>query len=91
MEEIESISNIFSRDKSDGTIRVILDLSILNESVSYEHFKMENLHNALELMTQGCFMASIDWKDAYYSFPIASEHKKYLRFENHLFKVQTFN
>ena len=32
------------------------------------------------LMTQGCFMALIDIKDAYYGVPIALEHQKYLKF-----------
>ena len=29
----------------------------------------------------GCFMASVDLKDAYYSVPIATEDRKYLKFE----------
>ena len=31
-------------------------------------------------MTPGCFMTSIDLKDAYYSVPMALEHQKYLKF-----------
>ena len=39
-------------------------------------------------MTRGCYMASIDWKDAYYSVPVAEEFQIYLRFiwRNRLFK-----
>ena len=33
------------------------------------------------MVTTNCFMASIDIKDAYYSVPIAPEHRKYLRFQ----------
>lgn len=31
-------------------------------------------------MRPGCYMTSIDLKDAYYSIPIAPEHHKYLKF-----------
>ena len=75
------VSRIFTRDKTDGNVRLILDLSEFNESVEYKHFKMESLQTAIKLMTPGCYMASIDWKDAYYSVPIAKEYQKYLRFE----------
>ena len=82
------VSNIFTRDKPDGSLRLILDLSELNQSVTYRHFKMESLNTAINLMTPGCFMASIDWKDAYYSVPIAVEHRKYLQF---IWKGQTYH
>ena len=75
------VSNIFTREKSDGTLRIILDLSHFNEHVVYRHFKMDNLSTAVNLMTEGCFMASIDWKDAYYSVPICLNHQKFLKFE----------
>jgi hypothetical protein len=75
------VSNIFTREKADGTLRLILDLSDFNNYVTYRHFKMENLASAINLMTENCYMASIDWKDAYYSVPIALAFQKYLRFE----------
>ena len=75
------VSNIFLRDKKDGSYRMILNLKKLNFSVEYFHFKMETLKSAINLMTPGCFMASIDFKDAYYSVPIFEEHRKYLRFK----------
>ena len=75
------VSNIFLRDKKDGTYRMILNLKKLNFSVEYYHFKMETLKSAINLMTPGCYMASIDFKDAYYSVPIFEPHRKYLRFQ----------
>ena len=75
------LSNIFTRDKPDGSIRLILDLADLNENIVYRHFKMDSLNTAIDLMSQNCYMASIDWKDAYYSVPIAKSFQKYLRFE----------
>ena len=79
--EGDFISSIFVRPKKDGTYRMILNLKTLNEFVSYFHFKMDTVQTALRLMRPGCFMASVDLKDAYYSVPIATEDKKYLKFE----------
>ena len=41
---------------------------------------MDNLDSAVGLMKRGCFLASIDLKDAYYSIPITRRDRKYLRF-----------
>lgn len=78
--EGEFISNIFFRPKKDGNIRIILNLKMLNEAVEYHHFKMDTLHSGVEQMTQGCWMASVDLKDAYYSIPVHTCDRKYLRF-----------
>ena len=32
------------------------------------------------MMRPGCFMASVDLKDAYYTVPIHASHQKYLKF-----------
>ena len=74
------ISNVFLRPKRNGEYRVILDLSVLNKDIDYQHFKMDNLDAAVGLMKRGCFLASIDLKDAYYSIPITRRDRKYLRF-----------
>ncbi|XP_028394531.1 uncharacterized protein LOC114518732 [Dendronephthya gigantea] len=76
----EVLSPIFITPKKDGSSRVIFNLKGLNEFVSYHHFKMDTLETAIKLMRPGCFMTSIDLKDAYYSIPVASEHQKYLKF-----------
>ena len=59
---------------------MILNLKYLNESIQYHHFKMEMLDSATRLMSRDCFMASIDFKDAYYSVPIHLSFQKYLKF-----------
>ena len=79
-ENVELISCIFTRPKKSGGIRIILDLSKLNESVEYHHFKMDNFHTAAQVITQDCYMASIDLQDAYYSVPIHDQSRKYLKF-----------
>ncbi|CAB4039512.1 Hypothetical predicted protein, partial [Paramuricea clavata] len=76
----EVLSPIFITPKKDGTSRVIFNLKALNQFVSYHHFKMDTLDTAIRLMRPGCFMTSIDLKDAYYSIPIALEHQNYLKF-----------
>ena len=34
----------------------------------------------MHLISKNCYFASVDLCDAYYSVPIAPEHRKYLRF-----------
>ena len=76
----EFISPIFSRPKKNGSVRIILNLKDLNDSVEYHHFKMDNRQMAARLMTKNCFMASIDITQAYYMVPVAREQRKFLRF-----------
>ena len=40
--EQQFFSNIFNRDKTDETLRIILDLNEFNENVVYRHFKMDS-------------------------------------------------
>ena len=72
------VSDIFPHPKKDGTYRLILNLREFNEIVEYHHFKMDSLVSVLRLMEPNCFMASIDIKDAYYSFAIKPGDRKLL-------------
>ena len=81
-EDHEVISPVFLREKSDGTYRMILNLKEFNESVEYKHFKMENLWSAILLMKKDCYMASVDLKHAYYSVPIHTSYRKYLKLKH---------
>ena len=65
----EYISPILTRQKSDGSCRLILNLKKLNEDMPYIQFKIETLHSVLLLFTPGSYLASLDLKDAYYSVP----------------------
>ena len=60
---------------------MIFNLKPLNKFVDYHHFKMNTFRTALKLIRPGCFMASVDFKDAYYSIPIAEEDRKLLMFQ----------
>ena len=79
-EQGDFISPIFLRPKKDGTFRMVLNLKTLNTFVKYQHFKMDTVWTAINMMKPNCFMASIDLKDAYYSVPICQNHQKYLKF-----------
>ena len=70
-ESNEFVSNIFVREKKDQSYRMILNLKNLNSFIPYCHFKMDTLVSAIRMMKPDCYMASIDYKDAYYSVPVA--------------------
>ena len=76
----EFISNIFTRTKANGKIRIILNLKSLNKFVVYEHFKMEHLDFVCDLVRQQDWFGSIDLSDAYFAIPIAENSRKYLKF-----------
>ena len=76
----EFVSNVFSRHKKNGSSRLILNLVKLNPFIQYHHFKMDTINTVINLMRRGCFMASIDLSNAYYSVPIAEEYRYFLRF-----------
>ena len=79
--EGDSISPIFLRLKKNGIdYRMILNLKELNKFVAYQHVKMGSLKCVTSLITQGCYMASGDTRDAYYTVPVALQHQKYLIF-----------
>jgi len=70
MESVHSegdfISPIFVRLKKNGkAYRMILNLKELDKFVVYQHFKMDSLKCVTGLMTQGCYMASINIRVAY--------------------------
>ena len=76
----EYISPIFSVPKKDNKVRLILNLKRLNEHARSFHFKMDSIHTALSLVTESCWMASLDLKDAYYSVRIHDAYQKFLKF-----------
>ena len=67
--EVQYISSIFSRLKKDGSIGLILNLK-------YHHFKMETSQEAIQLLSKGSFLASVDLKDAYFSVPVGTSYSK---------------
>ena len=66
--------------KKTGDFRTVINLKPLNQLVEKIHLKMDNTRMALNCISPGDFMVSIDLKDAYFSVPIFQPHRKYLRF-----------
>ena len=91
-EPSEFISPIFTVPKKDGNVRLILNLKNLNMFIKNSHFKMDTIHIILKLVTQNCWMVSLDLKDAYYSVKIHFDFLKYLKFTYHglLYKYTVF-
>ena len=58
--EEQFISTIFIRPKKNGENRVIFNLKDLNEHIEYHHFKMDTLESAVNLLSKGCWMSSVD-------------------------------
>ena len=81
--EGQVLSNIFLREKKDGSQRVILNLKFLNETIDKVHFKMDSLKHAISLIKRGCWFASVDLKDAYFSVKISPEYQKIFQFVFH--------
>ena len=75
------VSNIFTRPKPDGKVRVIIDLSELNKFISTNHFKMDHLETATQMLFRGAWLASIDLSDAYYTLPIHPDFQRYICFQ----------
>ena len=79
-EQEECLSPIFVVPKPDGSRRLILNFKSCNEAVLFRHFNMDTLSTVINLIRPGVYMASLDLKHAYYTIPIAAEHRKYLKF-----------
>jgi hypothetical protein len=60
---------------------MILNIKKLNEFVDHDHFKMDTLKTALQLVEKDDWFISIEFSDAYYSTPVVESHRKYLRFQ----------
>lgn len=78
--EGQFLSTFFLRQKPDGSHRFILNLKDLNFFIKKEHFKIEDLKTAINILEPNNFMARLDLKDAYFLIPIHKEHQKFLTF-----------
>ena len=85
-------SRIFSVPKSDGSDRLILDLSILNTYISVPTFKMTNHTDLRKILPTNSWMGKLDIKDAYLHVPIRRSLHRYLAFtiDQRLFFFQAF-
>uniref|UniRef100_A0A0N5BR41 Reverse transcriptase domain-containing protein n=1 Tax=Strongyloides papillosus TaxID=174720 RepID=A0A0N5BR41_STREA len=83
IEEVEQSSlkwcnPIFNVPRKNGLPRLIVDLSPLNSFLNIEHFKLEDISSAIDLVFKGCFFISIDLSDAYYSIGVKADETFFL-------------
>ena len=72
--------HIFVTPKKDEGVRLVINLKYLNQNIMYEHFKMENMSDLVNMIKPGDFIMQLDLKDAYFSVPIHPQDQKFLRF-----------
>ena len=73
-------NRLFLVPKPNNKWRPILDLSKLNLFLKAEKFKMETPETIRTSLQQREWVASIDFRDAYFHIPIQEQSRKYLRF-----------
>jgi hypothetical protein len=98
-EAIERVGNepgqvlgfVFPRPKKDGSLRPIFNLKELNHFIPYEHFKMEGVHLALDLIRHNSWFTKLDLKDAYMSVLMSPGVRKFLKFrwQSRLYQYRT--
>ena len=81
IEQGDFVSNLFTREKrTPGQIRCILNMKPLNKFIWYTHFKVEDLHLALQILRPNYYMAKIDLKHGFYNFKIRPCDRRFLKF-----------
>ena len=73
-------STYFIVPKKSGGLRPILNLKRFNRFMRKQRFRMETLNTIMGVVPPGCWMASIDLKDAYFHVGILRAHQRFLRF-----------
>ncbi len=73
-------SRYFVVPKKDGGLRPILDLRLLNRSVSRLKFRMLTVKQVVSQIRSEDWFVTIDLKDAYFHMSILPSHRKFLRF-----------
>ncbi len=73
-------SRYFVVPKKDGGLRPILDLRLLNRSVSRLKFRMLTVKKVVSQIRSEDWFVTIDLKDAYFHVSILPSHRKFLRF-----------
>ena len=73
-------SCLFLVEKASSALRLVIDLSLLNEFIQQTLFRMEMASFVLKSIRKNGFMASVNLKDVYFQVPIHRACWKYLQF-----------
>ena len=73
-------SQLFLGPKKNGKLHLVIDLSLLNQYINKQHFKMETVKSVRQSIMANDWAVSIDLTDAYLLVPIHLRSRKYLRF-----------
>lgn len=71
---------MFTVPKKDGSLRLVLDLSLLNKHIEVEHFKMDNQVQARQLLVRNDWLTALDIQDAYLHVPVLKRLHRFLSF-----------
>ena len=63
-----------------GIISMVGIISVAVYPLLYRYFKMDTLNSVIRMISPGAYYASLDLKHAYYTNPVALEHRKVLKF-----------
>ena len=77
----EFLSNLFLVGKKDGGYHSVINWKRLNQFISFLHFKMEDFSQLKHMIQEGHSMRKLDVKDAYFSFPLDWNSRKFVRFQ----------
>ena len=74
-------SRLFTREKKNGKLRPVIDLSQLNRLLVVPTFKMETVAVISRAISENLWAISVDIEDAYFHVPVAWEFHKFLAFK----------
>ena len=79
---------LFLVPKKSGKLRTVIDISLRNQFINKQHFKMETVKSVRQSIMVNDWAVSIDLTDAYFHVPIHPRSRKYLRlvYEHQVFQ-----
>ena len=75
------VSNVFLVPKKDGGFRMILNLKALNSNIRYQKFKMDHIHDVLNMIEPNMLLCSLDITSAFNQVYVHPAHHRYLSFQ----------
>ena len=66
--------------KLNNDWRLILDCSELNVYLKYKKIRLDHIESALNLVTENCWLGSVDIRQCFNHVPICEDHWQYLMF-----------